>query len=40
MRERERERERESVCVCVADEFSFVHLEFEKAVDHLGKDFQ
>ena len=36
MRERERERERESV----ADEFSFVHLEFEKTVDHLGKDFQ
>ena len=28
------------MCVCVADEFSFVHLEFEKTVDHLGKDFQ
>ena len=39
-----RERERMCVCVCmcvcVADEFRFVHLEFEKAVDHLGEDFQ
>ena len=27
-------------CVCVVDEFCFVHLEFQKAVDHLGEDFQ
>lgn len=27
-----------SVCVCVAGELSFIHLEFEKSMDHPVKD--